>query len=50
MNYTAIEPSDGFRTKLSEKGLANLRILNGTAENIPVPESSTDIIIAAQVI
>lgn len=45
----ALEPHDGMRQVLADKGLPGVTVLSGTAESIPADDASFDAVIAAQV-
>ena len=49
-NLIGIEPLDGMRSELERKKINGLRVVNGTAENMPgIKEESVDALIASQV-
>ncbi len=47
LDVTAIEPSDGMRQQLAAV-LPDVSALKGTAEQMPLPDSSVDVVLAAQ--
>ena len=47
LDVVAVEPSDGMRAQLEEI-LPEVRALSGSAEAIPVPDASVDVVIVAQ--
>ncbi|MET4780898.1 class I SAM-dependent methyltransferase [Glaciihabitans sp. UYNi722] len=47
LEVTAVEPDDEMRAALAD-ALPSVQTLKGTAENIPVPDASVDVITAAQ--
>lgn len=47
LHVTAVEPSDGMRAELT-RVLPGVPALAGTAESIPLPESSADAVLCAQ--
>lgn len=47
LNVTAVEPIEGMRAVFADV-LPNVPMLDGTAESIPLPDSSVDVIFSAQ--
>jgi len=47
LDVVAVEPSDGMRSEL-ERVLPDARCLAGSAEAIPLPDGSVDVVLAAQ--
>jgi SAM-dependent methyltransferase len=45
----AVEPHGDMREELVKKGIPGLRVLVGTAEDIPLEDSSVDVVVVAQV-
>ena len=46
----AIEPHDGMRAQLEQKGLPRVQVVKGTADNMPnIPDESFVAVVAAQV-
>ncbi len=47
LDVIAVEPSPGMREQLA-KGLPDVTVLDGTAEAIPLPDDSVDVVLVAQ--
>jgi SAM-dependent methyltransferase len=47
LEVVAVEPSEGMRAQLS-RGLPNVPVLEGSAENIPLEDASVDLVVCGQ--
>eukprot|EP01040_Poterioochromonas_malhamensis_P001854 gene1858-1986_t len=48
LQFTAIEPSEGFRKTLAEKNVKGVKAVDGTGDNIPAESKSADAVMIAQ--